>query len=86
MVSSEESRMLHCPTCSIDIDRDVNAAQNILSARLRISPLGLSGEAVKENPTTMVSLESMTASQARDCLTNSNRRLDRTITGILRRW
>ena len=54
MVFSKESRTLHCPTCGNDVDRDVNAARNILSAGLRFSPEGLSVEAVKGNPSTMV--------------------------------
>jgi putative transposase len=54
LVFSKESRTLRCPTCSVHVDRHVNAARNILNAGLRFSLLGLSGEAVKGNPTTMV--------------------------------
>jgi IS605 OrfB family transposase len=54
LVFSKQSRTVYCPTCSIHMDRDVNAARRILHAGLRFSPLGLSGEAVKGNPTTMV--------------------------------
>ena len=54
MVFSKESRTLQCPPCNYYVDRDVNAARNVLSAGLRFSLLGLSDEAVKGNPTPVV--------------------------------
>jgi len=54
MVFSKESRTLHCSTCGYAVDRDVNAACNILSAGLRFSLKGLSDEAMKGNPMTTV--------------------------------
>jgi putative transposase len=54
LVFSKESRTLRCPTCSIHIDRDVNAARNIMNAGLRFSLLGLSAETVKGNPTMVI--------------------------------
>jgi putative transposase len=54
MVFSKESRTLHCPSCGYYVDRDVNAARNVLSAGLRFSLLGPSNEAVKGNPMTTV--------------------------------
>jgi putative transposase len=43
-------RKLWCPNCKTLVDRDENAARNILARGLRFSPIGLSGEAVKGNP------------------------------------
>ena len=48
-------RTLFCARCGISIDRDVNAARNILGkAGLRFSPLGEVDEAMKGNPTQTV--------------------------------
>ena len=52
----EENRMLHCTSCNLRIDRDVNAAINIRSRGLeklfsmRFKPIGLPSEAMKGNP------------------------------------
>jgi putative transposase len=54
--SKESSRMLCCSSCGNSIDRDVNAARNILhkAAGLRFSLRGLSSEAVKGKLSAMV--------------------------------
>ncbi len=49
-------RKVWCPKCRTLMDRDVNAARNILARGQRVCPIGLSREAVKGNPSTMVIL------------------------------
>nr|MDO8100860.1 transposase [Candidatus Njordarchaeota archaeon] len=44
-------RKVYCPRCNRLADRDENAALNILNAGLRFSLKGVTGEAVKGNPT-----------------------------------
>ncbi|MDE1830156.1 MAG: transposase [Thaumarchaeota archaeon] len=42
----EEHRKMFCTTCKGSVDRDVNAAQNILLRGTRVVPDGTAGEAV----------------------------------------
>jgi putative transposase len=42
----KEGRTLGCFSCGLTIDRDVNAARNIMERGLRFSPDGSSGEAM----------------------------------------
>ena len=46
----EENRQLHCPNCGLTIDRDENAARNIVARGLRFRPVGSASEAVVQEP------------------------------------
>jgi putative transposase len=46
----EENRQLHCPKCNLTIDRDVNAAKNIVARGLRFKPVGSAIEAMVQEP------------------------------------
>ena len=49
-VLPEENRQLHCPNCGLTVDRDVNAARNILARGLRFKRVGSAGEAMVQEP------------------------------------
>ena len=56
-VLPEENRKLHCPSCGLTIDRDVNAARNILARGLRFKPVGSASEAMEQEPQRRVILK-----------------------------
>jgi putative transposase len=45
----EEHRMLFCSCCNVAVDRDINAAKNILARGTRVVPVGTTGEAMMRN-------------------------------------
>ena len=47
---SEENRMLRCGSCEFTVDRDVNAAKNILARGLRFGPVAPATEAMVQEP------------------------------------
>lgn len=46
----EEHRMFFCPYCNVAVDRDINAAKNILARGTRVVPVGTADEAMAEEP------------------------------------
>ena len=45
----EEHRMLFCPCCNVEVDRDVNAAKNILARGMWVVPDAVQCEAMKQS-------------------------------------
>ncbi len=58
----EENRQLHCPSCKHSVDRDVNAARNVLTLGLRFRPEGSANEAMVLEPARAVTRKSMRTS------------------------
>ena len=46
----EENRTLKCPSCRVSVDRDVNAARNIMARGVRFAPVALPVEAMVQEP------------------------------------
>ena len=53
----EENRLLKCPSCRVCVDRDVNAARNILARGVRFAPVALPVEAMVQEPSSKVILK-----------------------------
>jgi putative transposase len=49
-------RKIWCPKCKTLVDRDLNAARNILARGLRFKPIGLPREVMKRNPQIMAAI------------------------------
>jgi putative transposase len=45
----EEHRMMFCPCCNVVVDRDINAAKNILARGTRVVPDATQSEAMKQS-------------------------------------
>jgi len=67
----EENRLLHCPNCDFTLDRDVNAARNIVARGLRFKPVGSASEAMVQEPTRPMVLLKVDADQSTQRLTQN---------------
>jgi putative transposase len=69
-VLPEENRQLHCPNCGLTIDRDVNAARNILARGLRFKPVGSATEAMVQKTAQAAVILKVDADQSTSKLSN----------------
>jgi putative transposase len=69
-VLPEENRKLHCPNCNLTIDRDVNAARNILARGLRFKPVGSASEAMVQERAQAAPILKVDADQSTSKLSN----------------
>lgn len=46
--------MLFCSHCNVVVDRDINAAKNILARGTRVVPVGTADEAMVEEPSKVI--------------------------------
>ena len=53
----EENRTLKCLSCGFTVDRDVNAARNILARGVRFAPFASASEAMVQEPQRRVILQ-----------------------------
>jgi len=55
----EEHRMLFCPRCNVAVDRDINAAKNILARGTRVVPVGIASEAMVEESKSILKVDAV---------------------------